>query len=210
MMAGSQAGPSLELHWLTGLVSKATLDAAQASRERWKAGKPLSVLDGVPFGVKDNQRVIGYPTRSGARLDKCVGTCAAWHARSAPVQRSTHDPHAPALRPRARERRCMCRRAAQTGRCLHACRPVETKDCPAVAALKAAGAVMIGMTTMPELGMSPVGLSAHHGTPKNPWNFAYVCGGSSSGAAAPPARAPAATALRACLQMRASRLHRGG
>ena len=60
-------------------------------------------------------------------------------------------------------------------------RPVEQFDCPAVAALRAAGAVLVGVTNMPELGMSPVGLNQHYGSPRNPWHFAHLCGGSSSG-----------------------------
>ena len=31
--------------------------AAQASTQRYKEGKPLGILDGVPFGVKDDLRV---------------------------------------------------------------------------------------------------------------------------------------------------------
>jgi hypothetical protein len=34
--------------------------AAEASTERWKAGKPLGILDGVPVGVKDEMDVKGY------------------------------------------------------------------------------------------------------------------------------------------------------
>lgn len=71
---------------------------------------------------------------------------------------------------------------------LHAevrCSPVEQFDGPAVAALKAAGAVLVGITNMPELGMSPVGLNQHYGSARNPWNFAHLCGGSSSGGVHP-------------------------
>lgn len=39
------------------------------------------------------------------------------------------------------------------------------------------------VTTMPELGMSPVGLNDVYGTPRNPWHLRHCCGGSSSGAA---------------------------
>ena len=39
--------------------------AAAASTERYAAGKPLSPLDGVPFGVKDELDVEGYPTTAG-------------------------------------------------------------------------------------------------------------------------------------------------
>ena len=41
--------------------------AAKASQKRWKAGKPLGVLDGVPFTVKDNMVWRGMPTRRGSK-----------------------------------------------------------------------------------------------------------------------------------------------
>lgn len=40
--------------------AEAVRQAAEASTRRWKAGKPLSILDGVPFGVKDDLEVKGY------------------------------------------------------------------------------------------------------------------------------------------------------
>jgi aspartyl-tRNA(Asn)/glutamyl-tRNA(Gln) amidotransferase subunit A len=67
-------------------------------------------------------------------------------------------------------------------------------DAPAVAALRAAGAVIIGRTNMVEFAFGAVGLNPHYGTPKNPWDRpktsdaqgrlgGRVPGGSSSGAA---------------------------
>lgn len=35
---------------------------------RWEAGKPLSVLDGVPYAVKDNIDAVPYPTTSGSAV----------------------------------------------------------------------------------------------------------------------------------------------
>jgi aspartyl-tRNA(Asn)/glutamyl-tRNA(Gln) amidotransferase subunit A len=46
-----------------------------------------------------------------------------------------------------------------------------------------AGAQRIGTTAMTELAYEPSGYNAVHGAPKNPWNFDYVTGGSSSGSA---------------------------
>lgn len=43
--------------------------AAEASTARYKAGKPLSPLDGVPMAVKDEQDLTGYPKSLGSRLD---------------------------------------------------------------------------------------------------------------------------------------------
>lgn len=41
------------------------LQAARASTERYARGEPLSVLDGVPFGVKDDIDVEGYVSHKG-------------------------------------------------------------------------------------------------------------------------------------------------
>ncbi len=40
--------------------------AARASEARWKAGTPLSPLDGVPTTIKDTTQVKGWPTRYGS------------------------------------------------------------------------------------------------------------------------------------------------
>ncbi len=44
------------------------LAAARASTERWRAGTPLSPLDGVPVSVKDNILQQGLPATWGSRL----------------------------------------------------------------------------------------------------------------------------------------------
>src|SRR5206468_4870754 len=56
---------------------------------------------------------------------------------------------------------------------------------PAVARLRAAGAVILGRTNMVEFAFGGVGLNPHYGTPKTPWDrkTGRVPGGSSSGAA---------------------------
>lgn len=58
-------------------------------------------------------------------------------------------------------------------------------DCPAVARLRAAGAVLSGRTNMVEFAFSGVGVNPHYGTPVNPAdaNIERIPGGSSSGAA---------------------------
>ena len=45
------------------------LEAARASAERWAAGKPLSILDGVPIGVKDDVDVKGYVNHIGMKYN---------------------------------------------------------------------------------------------------------------------------------------------
>ena len=63
--------------------------------------------------------------------------------------------------------------------------PPAAEDCPAVARLRAAGAVIAGRTNMVEFAFSGVGINPHYGTPVNPADTATerIPGGSSSGAA---------------------------
>ena len=63
--------------------------------------------------------------------------------------------------------------------------PVAAQDCPAVARLRAAGAVIMGRTNMVEFAFSAVGINPHYGTPVNPADAQVerIPGGSSSGAA---------------------------
>lgn len=43
------------------------LQAAGESEQRWRAGRPLGPLDGVPCTVKDLLHLAGFPTRRGSR-----------------------------------------------------------------------------------------------------------------------------------------------
>jgi len=63
--------------------------------------------------------------------------------------------------------------------------PPAKADAPAVARLRAAGAVIVGRTNMVEFAFGGLGLNPHYGDPRNPWDRATgrVPGGSSSGAA---------------------------
>jgi len=47
--------------------------AVEASTRRWKAGKPLGILDGVPFAVKDDLDVHGYKRHVGTSHDYTEG-----------------------------------------------------------------------------------------------------------------------------------------
>src|SRR3954463_2119172 len=64
-------------------------------------------------------------------------------------------------------------------------KPKAIRDAPAVARLRAAGAVFVGRTNMVEFAFGGVGFNPHYGTPRNPWDrkAAGGPGGSSSGAA---------------------------
>ncbi|MFY9315618.1 MAG: amidase [Burkholderiales bacterium] len=63
--------------------------------------------------------------------------------------------------------------------------PAAKADAPAIARLRAAGAIIVGRTNMVEFAFGAVGTNAHYGTPRNPWDrkAGRVPGGSSSGAA---------------------------
>jgi aspartyl-tRNA(Asn)/glutamyl-tRNA(Gln) amidotransferase subunit A len=61
--------------------------------------------------------------------------------------------------------------------------PPAERDAPAIARLRAAGAVLVGRTNMTEFAFSGVGINPHYGTPGNPYDRGLIPGGSSSGAA---------------------------
>lgn len=63
-IAASNAGEKPLRAVIVEDVEKA-LAAADASTERWKEGKPLSPLDGIPIVVKDELDVAGLPTTVG-------------------------------------------------------------------------------------------------------------------------------------------------
>jgi aspartyl-tRNA(Asn)/glutamyl-tRNA(Gln) amidotransferase subunit A len=48
--------------------AKESLAVARASEKRWKKGRPLSPLDGVPVSIKELVRVKGWPTSMGSKL----------------------------------------------------------------------------------------------------------------------------------------------
>jgi amidase len=57
-------------------------------------------------------------------------------------------------------------------------------DSVMVTKLRAAGAVIVGKTNTPELGITPVTEPARFGPARNPWNLERTAGGSSGGSAA--------------------------
>ncbi|HEX8374549.1 MAG TPA: amidase, partial [Geminicoccaceae bacterium] len=62
--------------------------------------------------------------------------------------------------------------------------PPATADSPPAARVREAGCVILGKTTMPDLGMLASGVSSLHGITRNPWRLDRNPAGSSSGAAA--------------------------
>ena len=61
---------------------------------------------------------------------------------------------------------------------------VATADSPQVSRLKAAGAIVVGKTNLPELGHTAYTSNRLFGTTRNPWSLERTPGGSSGGSAA--------------------------
>ena len=61
---------------------------------------------------------------------------------------------------------------------------VPEEDGAAVAAMRQAGAILMGKTNTQEWGCGPAGDQSYFGPVRNPWNTACISGGSSSGSAA--------------------------
>ena len=74
-------------------------------------------------------------------------------------------------------------------------RPAPTVDAAVVRRLRAAGAVIIGKTAVPELMIFPFTESLTFGATRNPWNLKRTPGGSSGGSAAAVAAGLAPLAL---------------
>ena len=101
--------------------------AADRATERWRGGRPLSPIDGMPIGIKDIIETVDMPTEQGSPL--FVG----WRT---------------------------------------------ARDSASVAALREAGAVILGKVVTTEFAATEP-----RGT-RNPWDLARTPGGSSSGSAA--------------------------
>lgn len=112
--------------------------AADASAARWKAGRELSAMDGMPVGVKDVMETAGMGTEQGSPL------FAGWSGG---------------------------------------------RDCAAAAALREAGAIVLGKTVTTEFA------ATHPAGTRNPHDPERTPGGSSSGSAAAVAAGMAPAAL---------------
>lgn len=88
------------------------------------------------------------------------------------------------------------RGVAQTNGCpAFAGAPAATVDAAVVARLRAAGAIIVGVTRMNELAFAPTGVNPIFGTPANPWGDGRMPGGSSSGSGVAVASGLVAAAL---------------
>ena len=75
--------------------------------------------------------------------------------------------------------------------------PPAAVDAPAIARLRAAGAIIVGRTNMTEFAYGAHGINAHYGTPANPWDrkVKRIPGGSTSGGAVSVADGMAAATI---------------
>ena len=121
------------LNAFVALRAEAALDDARALEARIARGDDPGPLAGVPFGVKDEEDLGGFPTTHGS---------VPW--RSIVVEH----------------------------------------DSTQVARLRAAGAIPIGKTNLPEFGSTAFTKNHLFGTTRNPWNLARTPGGSSGGSSA--------------------------
>ncbi len=64
--------------------TEGALEAARRSEQRWRAGQPLSRLDGIPTTVKDLILAKGWPTRRGSRT---IDPDQRWDVDGPPVAR---------------------------------------------------------------------------------------------------------------------------
>ncbi len=131
------------LNCYTSLSDSAAEQAAE-STARYRAGKPLSTIDGLPLAIKDNLKVAGMP--------------AAW------------------------------------GGSVFAEEICETDELP-IARLRAAGAVFIGKTNLPEFAVEGYTANRRFGVTGNPWNPELTPGGSSGGSVAAVAAGLASAAI---------------
>jgi aspartyl-tRNA(Asn)/glutamyl-tRNA(Gln) amidotransferase subunit A len=106
---------------------------ARALEARIARGEDPGPLAGVPFGIKDEEDLGGFPTTYGSQP----------------------------LRTKVAER-----------------------DSTQVARARAAGAIPIGKTNLPEFGSTAFTKNHLFGTTRNPWNLARTPGGSSGGSSA--------------------------
>ena len=126
------------IHAFVTLDPRAARKAADAATRRYKAGRPLSPVDGCPIAVKDIIATADMPTQMNSPIYK------GWRPKF---------------------------------------------DAASVAALRQAGAVIVGKTVTTEFAIG------RSGPTKNPWDTTRTPGGSSSGSAAAVACGMAPAAL---------------
>jgi aspartyl-tRNA(Asn)/glutamyl-tRNA(Gln) amidotransferase subunit A len=127
----AQVEPALNA--FVALRAEDALADARALEARIQRGEEPGVLAGVPFAVKDEEDLGGFPTTHGS---------APWRNN------------------------------------------VREHDSTQVARARAAGAIPVGKTNLPEFGSTAFTKNHVFGTTRNPWNLARTPGGSSGGSSA--------------------------
>jgi Asp-tRNA(Asn)/Glu-tRNA(Gln) amidotransferase A subunit family amidase len=115
-----------KIHAFVSTNNPAARAAADTSSARWRAGRPLSPIDGMPIGIKDIIETADLPTEQGSPLFKgwrsvrdSAGVAALREAGAVIVGKTVttefaavepgsvgHVPHAGGIEQRVRGRRC--------------------------------------------------------------------------------------------------------
>ena len=115
--AGAHRGGQSRLNAFCKVDTEEALRAARASERRWKNGKALSPIDGVPVSIKELVRVKGWPASMGSKLtDKTPVRCrrAGGGAAARGGRDRVRAEHQLGVRPQGRDRHAAERRHAQS------------------------------------------------------------------------------------------------
>ena len=143
-----------------------------------KSATPVDLLDAVLARldkVEPEINAFALVDRSAARAT--AEQSAARHAKGQPI--GPADGLIATIKDNVLMRGLPNRRGSRTSATAPA-----TEDAPATARMREAGAVILGKTTLPEIGWKGLGDSPLYGVTRNPWKAGHTTGGSSAGAAA--------------------------
>ncbi|MFO1114772.1 MAG: amidase [Beijerinckiaceae bacterium] len=148
-----------------------------------KKASPVDLLEAVLARIDKVEPLVNafaLVDRPGAR--KAAEASAARHAKGEPV--GPADGLIATIKDNVLVRDLPNRRGTKTSSDAPA-----TEDAPATARMREAGAIIVGKTTLPEIGWKGLGDSPVYGITRNPWKTGHTTGGSSAGAAAAAALA---------------------
>ena len=143
-----------------------------------KSATPVDLLDAVLARLDAVEPVINafaLVDRAGAR--KAAEASAARHAKGEPI--GPADGLIATIKDNVLVAGLPNRRGTRTSP-----ETPAVEDSPATARVREAGAIILGKTTLPEIGWKGLGDSPLYGVTRNPWKTGHTTGGSSAGAAA--------------------------